>query len=103
MAGDTSRENGKKGGRKKGLATIEADKMKEYIAKRVAENGEAIVSVLLEKSLDGDIPAIKELFDRGFGKATQPLAGDKDNPLIPIPLLANVLCDISNNKNSKID
>ncbi len=66
-----ARENGKKGGRPKGLASIEADKMREYIAARVAEKGEAIVSVLLKKGLKGDISAIRELFDRGFGRAPQ--------------------------------
>ena len=71
-----NRENAKKGGRPKGAATIEREKLKDYIATRIAENGEAIVSVLLKKSLTGDIPAIKELFDRGFGKATQHI----DNP-----------------------
>ena len=58
-------------GRKKGVFTIEREKMKEYIATRIAENGDALISVLLEKALTGDIPAIKELFDRGFGKAPQ--------------------------------
>ncbi len=71
-----TRENAKKGGRPKGTFTIEREKMKEYIATRIAENGDALVSVLLEKALTGDIPAVKELFDRGFGKATQHI----DNP-----------------------
>lgn len=58
-------------GRKKGIFTIEREKMKEYIATKIAEQGESIVQVLIDKALDGDIAAIKELFDRGFGKATQ--------------------------------
>ena len=29
------------------------------------------------------IGAMKELLDRGYGKAAQPLAGDKENPLFP--------------------
>ena len=71
MAGKTSIENGKKGGRPKGAATIEREKMKDYIAGRIAENGEAIVGALMVKAIEGDVPAIKELFDRGFGKPTQ--------------------------------
>lgn len=85
MAGQASRENGKKGGRPKGQATIEREKMKDYIAQKVAENGEAIVACLLAKALDNENPqqiaAVKELFDRGFGKPVQALAGDTDNPL----------------------
>jgi hypothetical protein len=30
------------------------------------------------------VAAIKELFDRGFGKATQPIAGDPDMPALNI-------------------
>lgn len=58
-------------GRKKGLATIEREKVKDYIAQRIADSAEPLVDVLLEKGLKGDVPAIKELFDRGFGKASQ--------------------------------
>ena len=71
MAGEASRINGRKGGRKKGLFTIEREKMKEYIAQRIAENGDKIVGALLRKAVRGDVQAIKELFDRGFGKPTQ--------------------------------
>ena len=66
-----NRLNALKAGRKKGAATIEREKMKEYIAQRIADNGEAIVTVLIDKALTGDVPAIKELFDRGFGKPMQ--------------------------------
>ena len=31
------------------------------------------------------IAAAKELLDRGYGKASQPLAGDPENPLMPFP------------------
>jgi len=58
-------------GRKKGQATIEREKMKDYIAQRIVENAEPIIAVLIEKAVKGDIPAIKELFDRGFGRPTQ--------------------------------
>lgn len=33
-----------------------------------------------------DNNAIDSLFDRAFGKATQPIAGDKDNPIAFLPL-----------------
>lgn len=36
------------------------------------------------------VAAIKELLDRAYGKPTQPLAGDKDNPLIPPPATPSV-------------
>ena len=31
------------------------------------------------------VAAAKELLDRGYGKATQPLANDPENPLTPLP------------------
>jgi hypothetical protein len=58
-------------GRKKGFSAIEAQKSREYIAWRVSESLEPLVDVLINKGLDGDIRAIKELFERAFGKATQ--------------------------------
>lgn len=58
-------------GRKKGPATIEREKVKDFIAQQIALHAHEIVGVLMEKSLTGDVPAIKELFDRGFGKAMQ--------------------------------
>lgn len=58
-------------GRKKGPATIEREKLKDYIAQRIAEAGPMIVDALLDKAVTGDVPAIKELFDRGFGKPMQ--------------------------------
>lgn len=40
-----------------------------------------LMDALLTKALDGDVPAIREVFDRIDGKATQPISGDEDNPL----------------------
>lgn len=58
-------------GRPKAVRTIEKDKLKDYIAQRIAENAEPIITALVEKALTGDVLATRELFDRGFGKATQ--------------------------------
>lgn len=68
---EANRRNAVKGGRPKGVRSIEKEKMKDYIAQKVAEHGEEIVAVLLRKMREGDIAAIRELFDRGFGKPGQ--------------------------------
>ncbi len=78
----TSRLNGKKGGRKKGLATIEREKAKDYIAQRIGEYMPELFDVMIGKALDGDVPATKELFDRAWGKARQDLGFDPTKPLI---------------------
>lgn len=58
-------------GRPKAKRTVERERLMDYIAKRVADEGEAIVTVLIEKALKGDVIAIRELLDRGFGKPKQ--------------------------------
>jgi hypothetical protein len=37
---------------------------------------------LLDKALEGDVAAIKEVMDRVEGKVPLPIAGDPDNPLV---------------------
>lgn len=41
-----------------------------------------IADKLSLKAADGDIPAIKEVWDRVEGKATQPIGGVADAPLV---------------------
>jgi hypothetical protein len=76
MAGIASKENGKKGGRPKGTkttVTIAREKAREYLARRVEEEIQPIANKLIEKASTGDVPAIKELFDRAWGKPAQAL------------------------------
>lgn len=61
-------------GRKKGSKashTLEAEKAKALIIKRVVQSLTPILDALIAKAESGDIIAIKELFDRAFGKAPQ--------------------------------
>ena len=37
-----------------------------------------VAAKLVEKAIDGDVPAIKEIFDRTDGKVVQMVAGDPD-------------------------
>ena len=71
MAGQTSKENGKKGGRPKGYVALEAEKARQLITERVSEYLEPIISALIKKAEKGDIRAVKELFDRSWGKSIQ--------------------------------
>lgn len=75
MAGQTSIENGKKGGRPKGYSAIQAEKAREVLVKMVTDEIEPIGLKLIEEGKKGNIQAIKELFDRAFGKAPQALTG----------------------------
>lgn len=82
MAGIISIENGKKGGRPKGLATIEREKAKDYIAQRIGKFMPAIFDVMIEKGLKGDILAIRELFDRAWGKSAMAITGHDGRELV---------------------
>ncbi len=74
MAGDVSRENGKKGGRKvgsKAAHTLEAQELKKRLIKCFKKDADKIYGALIEKAKTGDVQAIKELLDRVWGKAPQ--------------------------------
>lgn len=52
---------------------------------------EAIADQLVSLAADGNLTAIREICDRIDGKATQPVAGDKDNPLIDMTAIKDTL------------
>lgn len=41
-----------------------------------------IVGALVNKAGEGDVPALKEIFDRVEGKVTQPIGGDENAPIV---------------------
>lgn len=41
-----------------------------------------IVGAIIAKASEGDVPALKEIFDRVEGKVTQPIGGDESAPLV---------------------
>lgn len=75
----TSAENGKLGGRPISTTTLITQESRKYIAEQVRANLEGIVSQMLAKSLDGDLPATRELFDRAFGKAVQAVVTENED------------------------
>jgi hypothetical protein len=40
-----------------------------------------LVIALIDKAIEGDVPALREVLDRVEGKVTQPIGGDENNPL----------------------
>ena len=76
MAGQTSKQNGKKGGRPKGYAAIKAETAREMIASKLGEHLGPILDVMIKQAKKGDIRVIKELFDRAWGKPEQPTEAD---------------------------
>lgn len=58
-------------GRKKGFAAKSAEESRRFIAAMVSKELESIGRALIKKAKKGDIPAIRELFDRAWGKTPQ--------------------------------
>lgn len=99
----TSATNGRKGGRKKGPATIIAEKMRDEIAKQIKAEAPVLIAAQLQRAKEGDTIAFRELMDRAFGRPKQPLANDEENPLLPFPIIEppkHVLLDNRNEKNN---
>lgn len=73
-----------KGGRPKGSKaahTITAEAGKALLIKMYLENIVPINEALLKKAREGDMQAIKELHDRVYNKAAQPLTGGGGGPV----------------------
>ena len=60
---------------------------KSVKAKRLA----VIADMLVTLAAEGNLAAIREICDRIDGKATQPVAGDKDNPLLDVTAIKHAL------------
>lgn len=60
-------------GRKRGLASVLAEKTRDYIAQRVVDEQEELVNAQMEKAKKGDTGAFKELFDRAGFKVKEEL------------------------------
>lgn len=65
--------------------TLEAAAAKARIIALVSARVDDLFAELLRQALPaegkGDIVAIKELLDRAYGKPSQAITGDKDNPI----------------------
>lgn len=81
MAGEASRQNGKKGGRKKGFPALEAEKARLMIAEKLSTEFAPIVDKAIEQAKDGNKDARDWLTDRAYGKSIQPITGKDGTPL----------------------
>jgi hypothetical protein len=85
MAGQISRENGKKGGRKKGQSALLAEKAREYVAKALDKDLKPIVDMAIAQAKRGDTKAREWLSNYAWGKPTNIHATiDEDGKTVPI-------------------
>jgi hypothetical protein len=90
MAGNASKENGKKGGRPKGSKanhTIVAEQGRAFVIAIIAKNLKPLIEAMVQKATKGDVHAFRELMDRGWGRPVQALEhSGKDGAPIPIEI-----------------
>ncbi len=100
LGGVQSIENLKKnvGGRPKGSKaphTLQAEKYKAILIAEIEKNALPLAKVLIEKGLSGDVPALKEIHDRAWGRPPQSLEGPEGSKLfegvvfLPVALTSN--------------
>lgn len=68
-------------GRKKGYAAKEAEEARHILAGMVAKEIVPIGEALIEKAKKGDVAAVRELFDRAWGKAMQGFEADQEQQI----------------------
>jgi hypothetical protein len=71
-------------GRKQGFAAKSAEEARRLLSERVAQEIGPITDILLSKAKEGDIRAIRELFDRAWGRPPQALEHSVDAPMCVI-------------------
>lgn len=78
-------------GRKKASHTIAAEEAKKVLIAAVVKEMKPLVEALLAKAKGGDVHALKEVFDRTWGKSVQQIIPtDPEGNAIPI-LSVNVV------------
>lgn len=71
-------------GRPPGVPNKATAEIKELAREYTVEALEALVGVLRDGGDAAKVSAAKELLDRGYGKARQPIDGDGDGGAIPV-------------------
>jgi hypothetical protein len=82
MAGRGSAPGERRGGRQKGTRNHATAEIKELARNYAPEAVQTLARIMREGDSDtSKIAAAKELIDRGYGKATQPISGADGGPL----------------------
>jgi len=72
-------------GRPPKFSTLEAQQARNYIAERLRDVMPKLYEVMYKKAIKGDMIALKELLDRGFGKSRQQIGvegGEEGSALV---------------------
>lgn len=61
-------------GRKVGFSAMQAEKARELISTRLSEELTPILDILIKQAKNGEVRAIRELFDRAWGRPCQDIS-----------------------------
>ena len=75
-------------GRKPGFAAKNAEEARRVLSEMVMREIGPIVEALIAKAKNGDVIAIRELFDRAFGKSPSSVDITSDGASLAIPIMA---------------
>jgi hypothetical protein len=70
-------------GRKKGFAAMNAEEARKLLSVRLAQEIGPIAEALISEAKKGNIRAVKELFDRAWGRPPQDIS-------LPLPLMNRI-------------
>src|SRR3990167_4115760 len=84
-------------GRKQGFAAKNAEEARKYFSERVAQEIEPLCNLLIKQAKTGNIRAMKELFDRTWGRAPQAIQTEAVGNL-PIPILVDFISQESRDR-----
>jgi len=77
-----------------GRPKLMASKLREAIIRKAEERADELAQAIIDKALDGkslgDVPALKEVFDRGIGKVVQGLDHTTLGKEMPQPILSMI-------------
>lgn len=75
-------------GRKKGFAALEAERQRDFVAKKLVKEFAPIVDKAISQAKDGDKYAREWLADRAYGKSMQAVEmSGKDGEDVPFPIM----------------
>ena len=80
-------------GRKRGFSAMTAEEARKVLAEMVMQEIVPIGEALIARAKNGEVPAIRELFDRAFGKAPQAERIESSERSLPTPILVRWLDD----------
>ena len=83
-------------GRKKGFAAKSAEEARKFLSERVAQEIGPISNILISKAKKGDMRAIRELFDRAWGRAPQAVEMMSEEEKLPMPMMGIKFSEIDN-------